>query len=64
MNNLKTVTVDMPDVFELVSTLEEGVDTGIGINVNPVIDKLPSGDVQDVVTYDDIYVNTGQYGNN
>lgn len=64
MNNLKTVTVDMPDVFELVSTLEEGIDTGIGINVNPIIDKLPSGDVQDVVTYDDIYVNTGQYGNN
>jgi len=32
-DNLKTVTLDVPDVFELVSTSEEGYDTGFYIDV-------------------------------
>ena len=59
--NLKTITVDMPDVFELVSTTQEGIDTGISINVDTVTDILPEGDSQ---PYDDIYVNQGAYRDN
>ena len=62
--NLKTITVDMPDVFELVKTTEEGVNTGIGINVDTVKDVLPSGDAEPDVTYNDIYVDEGSYGDN
>ena len=62
--NLKTITVDMPDVFELVSTTQEGIDTGISINVDTVTDILPGGDSQQEVSYDDIYVNQGAYGDN
>lgn len=62
--NLKTITVDMPDVFELVSTTQEGIDTGISINVDTVTDILPGGDSQPEVSYDDIYVNQGAYGDN
>lgn len=62
--NLKTITVDMPDVFELVKTTEEGINTGIGINVDTVKDVLPSGDAEPDITYNDIYVNEGSYGDN
>ena len=62
-HNLKTITVDMPNVFELVKTTEEGVDTGIMINVNNVVDILPDGDQTQDVVYDDIYVNDGEFGN-
>lgn len=53
----------MPNVFELVKTTEEGVDTGIMINVNNVVDILPDGDQTQDVVYDDIYVNDGEFGN-
>lgn len=55
--NLKTVTVDMDNVFELVATTEEGVDTGISINVNVMQDLLPGedGNTPDF-TYDDKYL--------
>ena len=62
--NLKTITVDMPDVFELVKTTEEGINTGIGINVDTVKDVLPSGDAEPDITYNDIYVDEGSYGDN
>lgn len=61
--NLKTVTVDVPNVFELVGSSEEGVDTGVGINVNVVTDVLPDGS-NSGVTYDDVYVSAGNYGSN
>jgi hypothetical protein len=57
--NLKTITVDMPDVFELVNTTEQGVDTGISINVQNVVDELPEGEDTTPITYDDIYVKDG-----
>ena len=63
-SNLKTITVDMPDVFELVKTTEEGINTGIGINVDTVNDVLPSGDAEPDITYNDIYVDEGSYGDN
>lgn len=63
-HNLKTITVDMPNVFELVRSSEEGIDTGIKINVNNVVDVLPGGEEQANITYEDIYVNEGQFSNN
>lgn len=63
MANLKTITVDMPDVFELVKTTEEGVDTGISMNVTNVQDVLTNiGSYEG--SYDDIYVNSGEYNDN
>lgn len=56
--NLKTVTVDVPDVFELVKTTEEGVDTGIKIAVNNVVDMLPG---ESVIQYDDSFAIEGNY---
>jgi hypothetical protein len=38
--NLKTITVDIPEVFELVGSTEEGIDTGISINTYSIIDNL------------------------
>lgn len=61
-NNLKTITVDMPNVFELVGTSEEGIDTGVVMNVGHVIDMLPTGSEVPSITYEDIYVNEGEYG--
>ena len=65
--NLKTITVDAPNVFELVKTSEEGIDTGIMIRVGSVIDVLPAGDAPGTipnVQYDDNYVKEGEYGDN
>lgn len=62
--NLKTVTVDMPNVFELVKTSQEGVDTGILINTANIIDVLPSGEENSSFTYEDIYVNEGEFDGN
>ena len=53
----------MPDVFELVKTTEEGVDTGILINVAQVTDILPTGEESNDYILDDIYVTNGQYSN-
>lgn len=62
--NLKTVTVDIPNVFELVATSEEGADTGIWVNVQQVIDNLPEGDKTTNIQHSDVYVNEGSYSNN
>ena len=61
--NLKTITVDVPDVFELVSTTEEGVDTGIYVDVQNIVDSLPDGDAYSPY-YDDTYVSNGQVASN
>lgn len=62
VHNLKTVTLDVPDVFELVSTTQEGIDTGVSIKVDNLYDILPSGDdVTTTVIPDDVYVNSGEY---
>lgn len=66
-NNLKTITVDAPDVFELVSTTEQGIDTGISIKVQEAVDILPRDPNydDDIVEFGDIYVNEGAVeGNN
>lgn len=60
-HNLKTITVDAPDVFELVKTTEEGIDTGIEINVSRVEDVLTNIGTRPTATYDDIYVQSGEY---
>ena len=63
-NNLKTVTVDMPDVFELVRTSNEGVDTGIEMNVSPIEDVLTNISNNPIdVRVDDVYVDSGSYNN-
>lgn len=59
--NLKTVTIDVPDVFELVSTSEEGSDTGFLINVSNVINPVPSAEEETYIPdVEDRYV---RYGN-
>lgn len=58
--NLKTVTVDMPDVFELVKTTAEGIDTGIVINTNLVQDVLTNIGGYDIDKYNDIYITAGR----
>lgn len=60
-SNLKTITVDMPDVFELVKTTEEGINTGIRMVVDQVKDVLPSGDEVPEITYNDRYIENGAY---
>ena len=63
-HNLKTITVDVPNIFELVNSSEEGIDTGIMINVRNVIDILPGGEEEaNDVEYNDIYVNEGEVDN-
>lgn len=42
-SNLKTVTIDMPDVLELVKTTAESTSTGIEMNVNQIEDVLVAG---------------------
>ena len=62
--NLKTVTLDVPDVFELVKTTEEGVNTGFKINVAEVTDVLPDGESIYNNWAPDVYVNAGALGDN
>lgn len=63
MANLKTVTVDIPEVIELVKTSAEGVDGDVTANVEDVIDIIggynTNSDVQP-----DVYVNSGSYSDN
>lgn len=59
--NLKTITVDMPEVFELVSSTEEGINTGVSIRTYDVIDNLSQGE-EDAPS--DIYIDHGTYHNN
>lgn len=56
--NLKTITVDVPDVFELVKTSEEGRDGDVVVNVMNLRDRLPDGERYEY-TSPDIYVNQG-----
>ena len=61
--NLKTITVDASNVFELVKTTEEGIDTGVEINVNCVnrmFNDVSTYPVEDDI-YNDIYVKSGEY---
>lgn len=60
--NLKTVTLDVPNVFELVESTREGVDGDIDIDVKNLRDKLPSGDIQYTVS-NDVYVDEGLFSN-
>ena len=61
--NLKTITLDVPDVFELVKTTEEGVDTGFKINVSEVTDVLPDESFYES-WIGDRYVNDGVFDDN
>ena len=58
VHNLKTVTVDVPYVFELVPTSEEGVDGDIVMEVGNIKDVLPEG--QTISIKNDIYVDNGR----
>lgn len=60
-SNLKTITVDMSDVFELVSTSEEGIDTGIHINAGIIQDILPSEEDIPKYTYEDKYLSDAEF---
>lgn len=62
--NLKTVTLDIPDVFELVSTTAEGSDSGFIINVTNIIDQLPAGDDTYNPFTEDMYVRRGEITDN
>lgn len=57
--NLRTITIDVPDVFELVKTTDEGEDTGFKIHVTDVIDKLPDGTEFYNIDVPDVYVRQG-----
>ena len=58
--NLKTIQVDIPEVFELVATTEEGIDTGVVIStdVDNAADGTAGADTQDAI-FTDVYVNGG-----
>lgn len=74
VENIKTIQADVPDVFELVSTSEEGIDTGVILSVNvesPVGDDInqgtdPGSEIEPTpepsypdIIFDDIYVTEG-----
>jgi len=63
-NNIRTISIDMPDVFELVKTSQEGVDTGVVMTVNPIEDTISDIYYTDDVEHPDIYVDSGSYSNN
>lgn len=67
VENMKTLQVDMPDVFQLVSTTDEGIDTGVTMFTNvesPAEGTANAEDLQDII-FDDVYVNGGLLvGNN
>lgn len=56
--NLRTITVDVPNVFELVNTSSEGIDSDMYIDVSALLDKLPEDQVY-VPDAEDIYVRRG-----
>lgn len=61
--NLKTITVDMDNVFELVGSTEEGIDTGISMDVNIVQDILQGKNESDNpgITHEDKYLNNAEF---
>lgn len=62
--NLKTITVDVPNVFELVDSTQEGVDTGVLMNVSQIIEGLPSGEDSDAYEYEDKHLDSAVLGDN
>ena len=58
--NLKTVTIDIPNVFELVGTTDESSDTDVHATVRNVLDVLPSGENDNVSVSVDNYVTDGR----
>lgn len=60
--NLRTITIDVPNVFELVKTSQEGMDTDMYIDVSALLDKLPE-DQAYVPDAEDIYVRHGWVSN-
>lgn len=58
--NLKTIQIDVPEVFELVKTTEEGIDTGVIIDVDmqKPSDGTAGADEEEVI-FTDVYVNGG-----
>ena len=61
--NLKTITIDMPDVFELVGTSKDAIDGDIKLNVYR-INNIPYDDVDNELYEGDVYVRNGVFGNN
>ena len=61
VENLKTIQVDVPEVFELVETTEEGIDTGVTIStdVERPVEGTAGGEDTGDITFDDVYVNGG-----
>lgn len=55
--NTKTVTLDIPNIFELVPTTEQGVDGDVTINVRNIRDILSQDTFE--TTVDDIYTEEG-----
>lgn len=61
VESLKTIQVDIPEVFELVGTTEQGVDTGVIINadVESPVEGTAGADSTDDIIYNDVYINGG-----
>lgn len=59
--NLKTITVDIDDVFELTESLKGSGDTGVQVKVNLIQDILPAGDDFITTRVDDKYLYTSQF---
>lgn len=67
VENIKTIQVDIPDVFELVSTTEQGIDTGVIITTDvqsPTDGTASASDDQSDIFFDDVYVNGGELSGN
>lgn len=63
-NNLKTITIDFPNVIELVKTSNEGIDSDVLGTQTQIIDKLPSCEVIVDSGDNDVYVNEGTLSSN
>jgi hypothetical protein len=65
--NLKTITADIPNVFELVDNLQAGIDTGITIKVTTMADAVrqmkltESYQYHDEIVYEDGIVSISFY---
>ena len=61
VENIKTLQVDMPDVFQLVSTTEEGIDTGVIMftDVESPVDGTANAEGNQDIIFNDVYVNGG-----
>lgn len=61
-NNTKTVTLDVPNVFELVKTTEDAIDGDVTIHVNNITDVLSGTEIERTTT--DIYVDNAYLSSN